>query len=162
MKRGGAIQLPIPALPVLAMATLLARGEGRRHPFPARGFIDRSARCATLVRSAPWGREMLGVAGLLFLTGQAVPSPAQPRADPRAEAVIDRAVAAMGGLDRIHAIRSLVMRGFHYEGAYHQEYEASHMGSAVMVRMRPEFAARRLPPGSARLQRPMGPHPRKL
>jgi hypothetical protein len=82
---------------------------------------------------------MQSVAGLLLLTALAVPSPAQPRSDPRADAVIDRAIAAMGGLDRIHALRSLVMRGFHYEGAYHQEYVASHTGSAVMVRMRPNL-----------------------
>jgi hypothetical protein len=59
--------------------------------------------------------------------------------DPRAVALVDRAVRAMGGMDRIHAIRSLVLRGFHYEGAYHQEYAASHTGSATMVRMRPNL-----------------------
>jgi len=82
---------------------------------------------------------MRGVAGFLFLSVLAAPALALPRSDPRADAVIDHAVAAMGGLDRIHAIRSLVMRGFHYEGSYHQEYAASHSGSAVMVRMRPNL-----------------------
>ena len=82
---------------------------------------------------------MRGIGGLLLLAAVAAPLPAQPTADPRADAVIDHAVAAMGGLDRIHAIRSLVMRGFHYEGSYHQEYAASHIGSAVMVRMRPNL-----------------------
>lgn len=82
---------------------------------------------------------MGGVAGLLFLSALSAPSLAQAQPDPRADAVIARAVEAMGGLERIHAIRSLVLRGFHYEGAYHQEYAASHSGSAVMVRMRPNL-----------------------
>jgi hypothetical protein len=82
---------------------------------------------------------MRGIAKLLLLSALSAPAWAQPSSDPRADAVIDHAVAVMGGLDRIHAIRSLVMRGFHYEGSYHQEYAASHTGSAVMARMRPNL-----------------------
>ena len=48
-----------------------------------------------------------------------------------------KAIAAMGGLERIHALHSLVFRGFHYEGAYRQEFAGSKSSNAVMVRMRP-------------------------
>lgn len=51
--------------------------------------------------------------------------------------IIQKAVAAMGGLERIHAIHSLVFRGFHYEGSYKQEYAGSKKGDATMIRMRP-------------------------
>lgn len=51
--------------------------------------------------------------------------------------IIQKAVAAMGGLERIHAIHSLVFRGFHYEGSYKQEYAGSKKGDATMTRMRP-------------------------
>ena len=82
---------------------------------------------------------MRNIAGLVFLSAVSAPCLAQPPSDPRADALIDRAIQAMGGLDRIHAIRSLVLRGFHYEGAYHQEYETSHSSTATMVRMRPNL-----------------------
>lgn len=51
--------------------------------------------------------------------------------------VIRDAIEAMGGIDRIRALRSLVLRGFHYEGSYRQEFEGSATGMAVMARMRP-------------------------
>ena len=56
-----------------------------------------------------------------------------------ADAVIDRAIAAMGGLDNIHAIHSLVLRGFHYEGSYPQEGVQQHSSNGVLVRMRPHY-----------------------
>lgn len=65
-----------------------------------------------------------------------VPGMCGAQAD-RTDQVIRKAVAAMGGLDRIHAIHSLVFRGFHYEGSYKQEFAGSKSGDAVMVRMRP-------------------------
>ncbi len=51
--------------------------------------------------------------------------------------IIQRAITAMGGLNRILAIHSLVFRGFHFEGSYKQEYEGSRTSNAVLVRMRP-------------------------
>jgi hypothetical protein len=56
-----------------------------------------------------------------------------------ADAVIDKAIAAMGGLDNIHAIHSLVLRGFHYEGSYPQEGVQHHSSNGVLVRMRPHY-----------------------
>jgi hypothetical protein len=55
------------------------------------------------------------------------------------DAVIAKAVRRMGGVDRIHALHSLVMHGFHYEGSYHQEFAAGLKGAATMVRMRPNL-----------------------
>ena len=78
------------------------------------------------------------MAGLLALAIAAAPvTSAVPAGN--ADALIAKAVARMGGLDRIHAIHSLVLRGFHYEGSYHQEFAASLSGRATMVRMRPNF-----------------------
>ena len=45
----------------------------------------------------------------------------------------------MGGLDKIHAIHSLVLRGFHYEGSYPQEGVQHHSANGVLVRMRPHY-----------------------
>jgi hypothetical protein len=56
-----------------------------------------------------------------------------------ADAVIQKAIAAMGGIDHIHAIHSLVLRGFHYEGSYPQEGIQHHASNGVLVRMRPHF-----------------------
>ena len=81
---------------------------------------------------------MRGASGLLLLS-LVVPAAAATPADPRADDLIAHAVAAMGGLERIHAIHSLVLRGFHYEGSYHQEFAASHTGTATMARMRPNL-----------------------
>ncbi|HXC95114.1 MAG TPA: hypothetical protein VNU92_05405 [Edaphobacter sp.] len=53
--------------------------------------------------------------------------------------VIQKAIAAMGGIERIHALHSLVYRGFHFEGVYKQEYAGSKSSSAVLVRMRPRL-----------------------
>jgi tetratricopeptide (TPR) repeat protein len=64
------------------------------------------------------------------------PGVAAAQAD-RADQIIQKAVTAMGGLDRIHAIHSLVFRGFHYEGSYKQEFAGSKTGDAVLIRMRP-------------------------
>ena len=55
----------------------------------------------------------------------------------RTDQIIQKAVTAMGGLDRIHAIHSLIFRGFHYEGSYKQEFAGSKTGDAVLIRMRP-------------------------
>src|SRR5579871_2279966 len=55
----------------------------------------------------------------------------------RTDEIVTKAITAMGGIERIHALHSLVFRGFHYEGAYKQEYAGSRQSSAVMVRMRP-------------------------
>lgn len=68
----------------------------------------------------------------------ALPASAAPPSS-SVDKVIDKAVDAMGGIERIHALRSLVLRGFHYEGSYRQEYAASFAGRAVMVRMRPNL-----------------------
>ena len=65
-----------------------------------------------------------------------VPGVCAAQAD-RTDQIIQKAVTAMGGLDRIHAIHSLVFRGFHYEGSYKQEFAGSKTGDAVLVRMRP-------------------------
>ena len=65
-----------------------------------------------------------------------VPGVCAAQAD-RTEQIVQKAVTAMGGLNRIHAIHSLVFRGFHYEGSYKQEFSGSKTGDAVLVRMRP-------------------------
>ena len=57
--------------------------------------------------------------------------------DKRADEIIQKAVDAMGGLAKIHALHSLVYRGFHYEGSYQQEYVRTKSSNSVMVRMRP-------------------------
>jgi hypothetical protein len=75
---------------------------------------------------------------LLAVTMIAAPAVAAAPAD-KADAVIAKAVRAMGGIDRIRALRSLVMRGFHYEGSYHQEFAASLKSGATMVRLRPNL-----------------------
>jgi hypothetical protein len=82
---------------------------------------------------------MKRAAGFVFLLTLAGPAFGQAPIDPRADAVIAHAVQAMGGLERIHAIRSLVLRGFHYEGSYRQELATSLSSSAVMARMRPNL-----------------------
>ena len=56
-----------------------------------------------------------------------------------ADVVINRAIVAMGGLNNIHAIHSLVLRGFHYEGSYPQEGLQQHASNGVLVRMRPHY-----------------------
>jgi hypothetical protein len=65
--------------------------------------------------------------------------PCSPTAQSRhvADEVIRKAVDAMGGLERIHAIHSIVLRGFHYEGSYKQEFAGSKASNASLVRMRP-------------------------
>ena len=59
---------------------------------------------------------------LLLLTSTAAAQPSQLN---KTDDVVQKAIAAMGGIDRIHAIHSLVYRGFHYEGSYKQEYVGS-------------------------------------
>lgn len=54
-----------------------------------------------------------------------------------ADEVIQKAITAMGGIEKIHALHSLIYRGFHYEGSYQQEYVQTKTSSSVMVRMRP-------------------------
>ncbi len=58
-------------------------------------------------------------------------------AQTRADDVIHKAVAAMGGIERIHAIHSIVFKGFHFEGSYKQEYAGSKTSNATLIRMRP-------------------------
>jgi len=53
------------------------------------------------------------------------------------DVVIQKAITAMGGIEKIHALHSLVYRGFHYEGSYQQEYVQTKTSTSVMVRMRP-------------------------
>src|SRR4051794_36665877 len=62
-----------------------------------------------------------------------------PVSSAQANHVIAKAVEAMGGLDHIHAIHSLVLKGYHYEGNYHQEYASTQNSKAVMIRMRPNL-----------------------
>jgi tetratricopeptide (TPR) repeat protein len=57
--------------------------------------------------------------------------------DKRADETIQRAVEAMGGLEKIHALHSIVYRGFHYEGGYRQEYATTKTSNSIMIRMRP-------------------------
>jgi hypothetical protein len=56
-----------------------------------------------------------------------------------ADELADRAIAAMGGLARIHALHSLVYRGSHYEGSYPQELSTRTQSVATLVRMRPHM-----------------------
>lgn len=56
-----------------------------------------------------------------------------------ADAVIAKAIGAMGGIERIHALHSLVLSGFHYEGAYPQEGIEHRASNGVLVRMRPHM-----------------------
>jgi len=70
---------------------------------------------------------------LILLTSAAAPQP------DKTDEVIQKAIAAMGGIDRIHAIHSLVYRGFHYEGSYKQEYAGSRNSNALFTRMRPDL-----------------------
>ena len=58
-------------------------------------------------------------------------------AQPTVDDVIQKAITAMGGIDHIHALHSLVVRGFHYEGSYKQEYAGSKTSNATLIRMRP-------------------------
>lgn len=86
-------------------------------------------------------KSALRVAIVLFLI-PLLPSslmPSAPDAQSRLDVdeVIRKAVDAMGGLERIHAIHSLVLRGFHYEGSYKQEFSGSKASNATLVRMRP-------------------------
>ena len=75
---------------------------------------------------------------LLLLTLLLTCVSAQAQANP-ADEVIEKAIAAMGGIDNIHAIHSLVLRGFHYEGSYPQEGVQRHSSNGVLVRMRPHY-----------------------
>ena len=53
------------------------------------------------------------------------------------DAAIDKAVAAMGGAENVHALKSLVLRGFHYEGAASRSLPGSGSANSVMARMQP-------------------------
>jgi hypothetical protein len=66
---------------------------------------------------------------MVLASGLAAPASAAPLDD-----AIAKAVTAMGGAGKLHALGSLVLRGFHYEGDYKPEY-ATHAADAVMVRM---------------------------
>lgn len=57
--------------------------------------------------------------------------------DTSADAVIQKAVKTMGGLEKIHGLNSLVYRGIHYEGSYRQEYATTKKSNSIMIRMRP-------------------------
>ncbi|MDP9050316.1 MAG: tetratricopeptide repeat protein [Acidobacteriota bacterium] len=73
---------------------------------------------------------------LTILLFASLPCSAQPNP---ADAVIQKAITAMGGIDRIHAIHSLIFRGFHYEGSYPQEAVQNRASNATMTRMRPNL-----------------------
>ena len=75
---------------------------------------------------------------LLFVVLLCICAAAQAQTNP-ADVVIDKAIVAMGGLDNIHAIHSLVLRGFHYEGSYPQEAVQQRKSNGVLVRMRPHY-----------------------
>ena len=90
-----------------------------------------------------------------------VPGVCAAQAD-RTDQIIQKAVTAMGGLDRIHAIHSLVFRGFHYEGSYKQEFAGSKTGDAVLIRMRPGARLVGCRPEVPGLRRAMEPNRRGL
>jgi tetratricopeptide (TPR) repeat protein len=73
---------------------------------------------------------------ILLLLVMACPGAGLAQVD-RTDEMVAKAVEAMGGIERIHALYSLVYRGFHYEGAYKQEYAGDRRSNSVMVRMRP-------------------------
>ena len=75
---------------------------------------------------------------LLFVVLLCICAAAHAQTNP-ADVVIDKAIVAMGGLDNIHAIHSLVLRGFHYEGSYPQEAVQQRKSNGVLVRMRPHY-----------------------
>ena len=75
---------------------------------------------------------------ILLLALAACSNAAMAQVD-RTDEIVMKAITAMGGIERIHALHSLVLRGFHYEGAYKQEYSGSRHSGSVMVRMRPDL-----------------------
>ena len=75
---------------------------------------------------------------ILLLALVACSGAAIPQVD-RTDDIVTKAIATMGGIEKIHALHSLVFRGFHYEGAYKQEYSGSRHSGSVMVRMRPDL-----------------------
>lgn len=83
-------------------------------------------------------RERNGVAmkTLVLMAALLAPGIGVAQTD-QVDRMIQQAVTAMGGLDRIHALHSLVFRGFHYEGGYKQEFAGSKTGNATLIRMRP-------------------------
>ena len=84
------------------------------------------------------GKSFLRAAFLLLLAPLTVsPLAAQSRRD--VDEIIQKAINSMGGLERIHALHSLVFRGFHYEGSYKQEYSGSKTSNATLIRMRPSL-----------------------
>lgn len=62
---------------------------------------------------------------------------AQPALTPNVDEVIQKAITATGGIDHIHALHSLVVRGYHYGGPYKQEYATSKTSNSTLIRMRP-------------------------
>lgn len=82
------------------------------------------------------GKSFLRTAFLLLLIPLTV-SPLAAQSRRGVDEIIRKAVNAMGGLERIHALHSLVFRGLHYEGSYRQEFSGSKASNATLVRMRP-------------------------
>ena len=76
--------------------------------------------------------------------------------------VIHKAVAAMGGIERIHAIHSIVFKGFHFEGSYKQEYAGSKTSNSTLIRMAPGMLRAGHWPGSAGVQWSMESHRRDV
>ena len=70
------------------------------------------------------------VIAVLLAMGWAVPAAAAHVDDE-----IAKAVQVMGGADKVHALKSLVLRGSHYEVPLKDEY-ANQPANAVMARMR--------------------------
>ncbi|WP_263419603.1 tetratricopeptide repeat protein [Terriglobus albidus] len=77
------------------------------------------------------------MARLWLLTAILFTAPALVAQETKADEVIQKAIDAMGGIEKIHALHSLIYRGFHYEGSYQQEYVHTKTSTSVMVRMRP-------------------------
>src|SRR5258707_10628342 len=95
---------------------------------------------SNLTRS-PWVRLTLGMVKAFMKTFLLTavflgPGVCAAQTD-RTDQFIQKAVTPMGGLHRIHAIHSLVFRGFHYEGSYKQEIARNKTGDAVLIRMWP-------------------------
>ena len=78
---------------------------------------------------------MKRVAAILIAMLAAGPAMAAPS---RVDVAVGKAVRAMGGEQNIHALKSLVLRGFHYEGAYKPAFDVK-SGDALMVRMQPDL-----------------------
>ncbi len=60
-----------------------------------------------------------------LLTTPATAQSTRPDATDKTNEVIQKAIAAMGGIERIHALHSLVYRGFHFEAPTNRNTRAA-------------------------------------